>query len=161
MFPKPPGPKEDNETDWLSRSTPNSPAADSGRTLTPKQAGLLAASSAVNDLGASSANPFSDPNASSSAPNLNSEFAPVETIKRPFAPSLDDELAVTPGDFVRVVKVFDDGWAYVEKIGASARGLIPLDCMRDAGQDLPAFLASKRVSSYIGDGTDVTTGNAI
>jgi len=175
-FPKPPKPQvqtEDNETDWLTRSSPSSPIADSGRTLTPKQIGVFSSNNTAGtpnmniimnpagNIGESTQNPFSDSivaAAPSPSPDPH-DFAPVETIRRPFVPTLDDELSVVPGDSVCVVKVFDDGWAYVEKIGTSAKGLIPIDCMRDAGADLPAFLASKRVSSYYGQGNGV--GQAI
>ncbi len=84
-----------------------------------------------------------------------------EIICRPFSPTLHDELAVDAGDRVTVLKVFDDGWALVEKAPIEDRsgkgkgkavptqpGLIPIDCLREAGQPLPAFLAAKRVSSY-------------
>ncbi|KAH7924534.1 hypothetical protein BV22DRAFT_504063 [Leucogyrophana mollusca] len=92
-------------------------------------------------------NPFADP--------AKAEFSDVEIIRRPFTPTLEDELAVFPGDQVRVKKVFDDGWAFVEKTGpVTERGLIPVDCLREAGQALPAFLAQKRVSSY--GGADMT-----
>jgi hypothetical protein len=63
---------------------------------------------------------------------------------------------------------FDDGWASVVKVPAPGsgggneddasvadnRGLIPIDCLREAGQELPAFIASKRVSSY-GEGVTI------
>jgi len=79
-------------------------------------------------------------------------------------PTLPDELAVTIGDSVKVIKVFDDGWALVEKMpgagevavmseGKAKRGLIPIDCMRAIGQDLPAFLNEKRVSSVYAQST--------
>ncbi|KAF9222956.1 hypothetical protein BS17DRAFT_796354 [Gyrodon lividus] len=93
------------------------------------------------------ADPFADP--------TKLEFADVEVIRRPFMPTMDDELAVLPGDKVRIMQVFDDGWAVVEKFTASKcneRGLIPVDCLREAGQALPVFLAQKRVSSYTDDG---------
>jgi hypothetical protein len=71
---------------------------------------------------------------------------------------LVDELSVVIGDRVKVIKVFDDGWAMVEKLphgadakGAKMPGLIPIDCMRAIGQDLPAFLIEKRVSSIYVD----------
>ncbi|OAX33679.1 hypothetical protein K503DRAFT_700024 [Rhizopogon vinicolor AM-OR11-026] len=96
-----------------------------------------------------SSNPFADP--------AKPEIYDVETIRRPFNPSLDDELSVSFGDKVRVMKVFDDGWAFVEKqcdsLDRNESGLIPVDCLREAGQALPAFLAQKRVSSY---GTDTS-----
>ncbi|KIJ64609.1 hypothetical protein HYDPIDRAFT_111987 [Hydnomerulius pinastri MD-312] len=102
-------------------------------------------------------NPFADP--------AKPEFADIETICRPFTPSLEDELAVLPGDRVRVMQVFDDGWAFVEKMGGAGlerndRGLIPVDCLREAGQALPAFLAQKRVSSYGGADKDGQPGLA-
>lgn len=91
-----------------------------------------------------SSDPFADP----AQPGF-------ETISRPFAPTLDDEVSVAPGDKVLVLKVYDDGWAFIEKqcksLGHNERGLIPVDCLREAGQALPAFLAQKRVSSYGAD----------
>ncbi|KAI0755104.1 hypothetical protein C8Q80DRAFT_1095720 [Daedaleopsis nitida] len=100
-------------------------------------------------------NPFADftevivrPPSVSTANSVPQHFAPVETICRPFMPSMEDELAVQPGDEVRILKRFDDGWAVAEKVGASAQGLIPIDCMRDVEEGLPAFLAKKRISSY-------------
>ncbi|OBZ71280.1 hypothetical protein A0H81_08681 [Grifola frondosa] len=77
-------------------------------------------------------------------------FAKVETISRPFVPTMDDEMAVVAGEQVRMLRRFDDGWAYAEKVLTLRRGLIPIDCLRDVGEDLPAFLAKKRLSSYRG-----------
>ena len=59
-------------------------------------------------------------------------------------------MAVTAGEEVRILRRFDDGWAVAEKVsgGASAQGLIPIDCMREVEEALPAFLAKKRISSY-------------
>lgn len=83
-------------------------------------------------------NPFADP-------TFQPKFADVETVQRPFVPNLSDELLVVIGDKVKIIKVFDDGWALVQKM--TSKGLIPIDCMRAVGQDLPAFLNEKRVSS--------------
>lgn len=77
-----------------------------------------------------------------------SGFAHVETIKRPFVPTMHDELPVVPGDSIRVIRIFDDGWAMVEKLGGLGEGLIPVDCLRAAGEQLPSFITSKRLSSY-------------
>ncbi|KAF4605656.1 hypothetical protein EYR40_004444 [Pleurotus pulmonarius] len=97
-------------------------------------------------------NPFADPSGEKKVAGIEQgEFAEVEVIQRPFFPTLGDELGVGPGDKVRVVQSFDDGWAFVEKIvddGQTHSGLIPIDCMRAENQDLPTFLATKRVSSY-------------
>jgi len=103
-------------------------------------------------------NPFDDP--TTDGPQENSappSFSEIEIVCRPFMPTLDDELSVALGDAVHIVDVFDDGWAYVEKKSGlkPERGLIPIDCLRETGQDLPAFLAAKRVSSSYHD-EDVT-----
>ncbi|KAL5524561.1 hypothetical protein ACEPAF_9701 [Sanghuangporus sanghuang] len=78
----------------------------------------------------------------------------IEHIRRPFLPTLADELRVQRGDAIRVLQVFDDGWIQVEKISetsgtetttsANERGLIPVDCLREADEPLPDFLASRR-----------------
>lgn len=97
-----------------------------------------------------SVNPFEDPIPA---------FSGTETIRRPFTPNLEDELLVSMGDTVRILQVFDDGWALVERIsvntiaagdshGQQRRGLIPVDCFRETGQELPHFLAQKRLSDY-------------
>ncbi|THG98506.1 hypothetical protein EW026_g3703 [Hermanssonia centrifuga] len=77
-----------------------------------------------------------------------SHFSPVEIVCRPFIPSRDDEVAMNPGDEIRVLKRFDDGWAYAENCVTRKHGLFPIDCLRMANQDLPAFLAAKRISHY-------------
>ncbi|KAG1814961.1 hypothetical protein EV424DRAFT_1325648 [Suillus variegatus] len=101
-------------------------------------------SSSLTTIPGTSPDPFADP--------AKPEF---DTIHRPFAPTLDDEVSVVPGDQVLVLKVFDDGWAFVEKqcgfLDDSERGLIPVDCLREAGQALPVFLSQKRVSGYQAD----------
>jgi len=96
-------------------------------------------------------NPFSD---------KNTEFDETEVIRRPFVPTLEDEMRVSVGERVRIVQVFTDGWALIERRAvddkkgkgtspdAAVRGLIPVDCFREAGQELPAFLAAKKVGSY-------------
>ncbi|KAI8994167.1 hypothetical protein BD414DRAFT_275258 [Trametes punicea] len=83
-----------------------------------------------------------------------SHFAPVETIRRPFVPTMEDEMAVVQGERVRILRRFDDGWAYAEKVSTGSQGLIPIDCLRPVAEDLPAFLAKKRLSSYVPGPTD-------
>ncbi|KAG1860139.1 hypothetical protein DFJ58DRAFT_905578 [Suillus subalutaceus] len=105
-------------------------------------ASYLPPSASLTIVPGTSSDPFADP-------------AEFETIRRRFTPTLDDEMSVAPGDQVLVMKVFDDGWALVEKqcgfLDHNEKGLIPVDCLREAGQALPAFLAQKRVSSYGAD----------
>lgn len=74
----------------------------------------------------------------------------LDVIRRPFVPTLEDELAVKRGDQIRVLQCFDDGWAQIEKLETGEAGLIPVDCLREAGEELPDFLAARRVSSYYG-----------
>ncbi|KAG6864046.1 hypothetical protein C0991_000681 [Blastosporella zonata] len=83
-------------------------------------------------------NPFSDP-----VPPT-TEFAAVESVRRPFVTTHFDELSVSIADSIRVLQVFDDGWALVEKLPpfeeilktesngtGRVQGLIPLDCFRE------------------------------
>ncbi|KAI0685627.1 hypothetical protein BC835DRAFT_1289821 [Cytidiella melzeri] len=79
-----------------------------------------------------------------------STAATIERVHRSFTPTLPDELEVRPGDSVRVLKQFDDGWAYALNVGTGQRGLFPVDCLRSAEVDLSTFLAAKRLSSYAG-----------
>ena len=78
------------------------------------------------------------------------EVGCLESIRRPFVPTLHDELAVYRGDEIRLLAMFDDGWVQVEKLADGEVGLIPVDCLREAGEELPSFLASRRVSSAYG-----------
>lgn len=55
------------------------------------------------------------------------------TVRRPFAPSLPDELYVTPGQLVTIEEMFDDGWNLV-KAADGARGLVPLACFDEVDQ---------------------------
>ena len=72
---------------------------------------------------------------------------------------LQDEVTVRVGKYVRGLTTFDDGWAYVVKVppmGLSrgndedilggSKGLIPVDCVREPGEDPPASVAARRVS---------------
>ena len=102
-------------------------------------------------------NPFEDPDLTTSAAVPVGEFEEYETIRRHFNPTLVDELEVKPGDRVRILQTFDDGWAMAKRqplfisgqqIGVPEMGLIPIDCLREPGQDLQSFVAEKRVSNY-------------
>ena len=97
-------------------------------------------------------NPFADPASAVAWPESPTvPSAVVETVRRAFVPSMPDEMAVDVGDLVRVVRQFDDGWAVVQNAGTDAQGLVPLDRIHDdeKGASGPAFLAKKRVSSYV------------
>ena len=177
----------ENDNGWLRPrpDSPKSPSGGSGRPLTAKQSvaptPAATASSSIptsspysysgnHDNASGDTNyhsipsPFADQPQSDAGATLSPEpggaFKSVELIRRPFEPTLDDELAVVPGDSVRIVKTFDDGWAYVEKVGSSAKGLIPIDCLRDIGKELPSLTASKRVSSYLSEDRVIGVGTA-
>ncbi|KIP08923.1 hypothetical protein PHLGIDRAFT_38726, partial [Phlebiopsis gigantea 11061_1 CR5-6] len=77
-------------------------------------------------------------------------FRAVETVRRAYVPVRADELALAPGESVRVMRRFDDGWAYAENLSRGSRGLFPIDCLRMADQDLDTFLAEKRLGAYAG-----------
>jgi hypothetical protein len=99
-----------------------------------------------------------------STPSLGSPFLNVEgIILRPFVPTLFDEISVQVGEVVKVTQVFDDGWAWVTKEGDTIAGLIPVDCLNDTDEDVPAFLAAKRVSSSLPKTYEATraTGQAM
>ncbi|RXW22296.1 hypothetical protein EST38_g3554 [Candolleomyces aberdarensis] len=95
-------------------------------------------------------NPFDDQQALASV----GKFAEVEIVRRPFQPTLADELQVAVNDRVAVLEVFDDGWATVQKLqdgpsgSAQQKGLIPIACLREVNQDLSSFLNTKVVPSY-------------
>ncbi|KIK96440.1 hypothetical protein PAXRUDRAFT_138452 [Paxillus rubicundulus Ve08.2h10] len=134
-FPKPPVPQQATGGNRSSDSVSDSSLFSGGH-------GPASPQSSATD-------PFADPK--------KPEFVDVEVIRRPFIPTMNDELAVLPGEEIHIMEIFDDGWAFVEKMtGAGSdhneRGLIPVECLREIGQALPAFLVRKRVSSY---GVDV------
>ncbi|KAF5320124.1 hypothetical protein D9611_010266 [Ephemerocybe angulata] len=95
--------------------------------------------------------PFDDEQAFSAVGN----FAEIETIRRPYRRTLPDELEVTVDEKVRVLEIFDDGWAMVEQIRVGKpdetpveRGLVPVACLRDIDEDLSTFLNTKQVQAF-------------
>ena len=178
-FPKPPEPFTDAASSVTGGSLTRRPSSlplstmtlpkmsvPPGLPLLPAFEPLVAADpfSPTSDPFVDNNNPFDDPSSSTGVvlvtPTKGS-FSDVEVVRRPFIPTLLDELAVEPDDKVRVVHSFDDGWAFVEKVDVGAgqgsssttgkereKGLIPIDCLRRVGEDLPAFITSKRVSGY-------------
>jgi hypothetical protein len=161
-FPKPPA--ETSSGDWgtLSRSltvhTSATRSVESPTEISPTPINPFA------DPLPGPANPFADPlpPIPNSPSTVNPKFLEIETVRRPFVPTLSDELPVATGDRVKILHMFDDGWALVEKNPIipdpkgkgnaiehqPEKGLIPIDCFRDPGVDLSEFIATKRVSSY-------------
>ncbi|KAF9564196.1 hypothetical protein CPC08DRAFT_631737 [Agrocybe pediades] len=162
-FPKPPDPVGDRNSAY---SRPSSSGTYAIRNIvvppTPAlpTAVILSPINKVIDPFADN-NPFDDPVGAPPSSASTGEFAEIEFIRRPFYPTLPDEVAVRPDDPVRIIQAFDDGWALIEKVrldqpmgraqqNENIKGLIPIDCLREPGQDLPSFFAAKRVSSYAG-----------
>jgi hypothetical protein len=105
------------------------------------------------------ANPFEDPQRPA-VPAIHKEI-----VRRPFQRTRQDEVTVNIGECVPVLLTFDDGWAYVvkvpepssgrgdnEDVSGGSKGLIPIDCLRETGEDL-AFIAAQRISSYGNEAT--------
>ncbi|KAF9509206.1 hypothetical protein BS47DRAFT_173612 [Hydnum rufescens UP504] len=111
---------------------------------------------------------------------------PAETIRAPlpitqnaypvirtYIPSLLDELRVSVGDVVRVIREYDDGWAYCERVGDpdGAAGVVPLECLDKSGvgpspstlvppspNDQESERTSSRMSSFHIDFDNMHTG---
>lgn len=152
-FPKPPvGDRSSMHTRGSDRSRNNSPVKQSPPTSTikfdddliylaspimaPRQNPLSPTAIHVQSAPVT-VDPFTDNNPFDD-PAHTHQFSEIELVRRPFFPQLQDELQVNVGESVRIVQIFDDGWALVEKIFAVSKpnvegeqGLIPLDCMRD------------------------------
>jgi hypothetical protein len=95
-------------------------------------------------------NPFANTSMSSTGPLplAVGDLTRIEKIRRPFLPTMTDELGVEVDDEVKILQIFDDGWALVEKAqGTPQQGLIPLACLRDLGQALTSLLSTRRVQS--------------
>lgn len=45
-----------------------------------------------------------------------------------FIPTLPDELSISAGEIVTVVKAFDDGWALCQN-AAGEQGVVPVECL--------------------------------
>ncbi|TIA93597.1 hypothetical protein E3P99_00015 [Wallemia hederae] len=77
---------------------------------------------------------------------LESPTADVRTAKLAFMPTMSDEIAVTTGDSVLVLKEWDDGWAYVVKLNNEGEfkeeGVIPLESLVDKSPQSRNFAQS-------------------
>lgn len=142
-FPSPP--REHRSSAW---STATTPLPQITETLVPSPPPTAKYSE----------NPFADAFSVPVAARASAEFDAVETVWRPFEQTLQDEMTVVMGDKVKVLAVYDDGWAMIERVGMGKGkgkaqdgradvGLIPIDCMRKAEESVSSFLAAKRVSS--------------
>ena len=102
--------------------------------------GLSTSSSAETD-------PFSESIIASSCYG----FEEYERVRFPVIGNLSDELSLRRGDEVRILRVFEDGWAMVERASVSQtaeRGFVPVDCLRDSSPLAAGAPYPRRVDSY-------------
>jgi len=184
-FPKPPSPIGDRVSAYSRRSTSTATANAMMRSMRTNSddshlpslpdvppspvAGTPTGANPFSENPFSDNNPFEDHQITAAQAITPTAFAEMEVIRRAFRRNLQDEITVNSGEFVRVLKTFDDGWAYVAKTPAmgsngiddvddGTKGLIPIDCLREPGQDLPAFISANRLSDYTPAGSmDHTT----
>ena len=162
-FPKPPSPASDRTSAYsrLSCNTGTFAATlkrfKSDELLVPSLSAVPFTPAVVpltNNDPFADANPFEDPQRPA-VPAIFKEF-----IRRPFERTRQGEVTVSVGE---CVLTFDDGWAYVVKVPApgsgrrdnegvsgGSKGLIPIGCLRETGED-PPF--AQRVSSYGNEAT--------
>ncbi|KAJ2345533.1 hypothetical protein GGF43_005195 [Coemansia sp. RSA 2618] len=53
----------------------------------------------------------------------------IFSVLYPYSPIESDELAITPGEKIRILRVFSDGWAFVQRVADSKIGAIPAVCL--------------------------------
>ncbi|ORX67123.1 hypothetical protein DL89DRAFT_304462 [Linderina pennispora] len=51
------------------------------------------------------------------------------TVLYPYTPVESDELSVRPGEIVRVLRLFLDGWTFVQRMDDGAIGAVPAVCL--------------------------------
>jgi len=68
------------------------------------------------------------------------------TVKSTFIPTLPDELPLKMGEMLRVLNVYDDGWALcANRMGE--QGMVPLDCLDRIDIEVQDHRLSRRISS--------------
>ncbi|KAJ1811920.1 hypothetical protein LPJ75_003912 [Coemansia sp. RSA 2598] len=77
-------------------------------------------------------------NASSSSirVNANSPASDMFAVLYPYSPVECDELRIEPGDQVRLLHLFSDGWTFVQKTDDGAIGAVPAVCLDTDPSDL-------------------------
>jgi len=65
-----------------------------------------------------------------------------------FIPTLPDELSIVSMETIRILSVYDDGWAYCSNVRGET-GMVPLECLARRGvpPDVRAFTRRSRTSS--------------
>ncbi|KXS19365.1 hypothetical protein M427DRAFT_52805 [Gonapodya prolifera JEL478] len=62
-------------------------------------------------------------------------------------PTAEDEIALSPGNFVNLASVFKDGWAIGTNINSQTYGVFPVDCLRLPSASQSVGSASQRIAS--------------
>ncbi|KAL5601035.1 hypothetical protein BROUX41_005864 [Berkeleyomyces rouxiae] len=57
--------------------------------------------------------------------------APVHRVKIEFTPSMKDEMALQTGQLVRMLHLYDDGWALCSRLDRSQQGVVPCTCLSE------------------------------
>lgn len=105
---------EDRPTRRRYRGTEQSGAAQSSSVALPP---------AIHREGPSARRPVQD------APLVSSLFPHGAVVKLNFDPIRPDELAASAGEYLRVIALYDDGWAQCKNM-YGAKGMVPTACLR-------------------------------
>jgi len=57
------------------------------------------------------------------------------TVRCTFVPTMQDELQITPGDTLRILQWYDDGWASCIKTSTGEEGMVPVECFEPVGKE--------------------------
>ena len=74
-------------------------------------------------------------------PTPNAAAPALSVVKRTFVPSLPDELSISNGEQVRILSVYDDGWALCERVSNGEKGVVPQECLEMVKQPSTGALA--------------------
>ncbi|KAJ6622902.1 hypothetical protein B0H10DRAFT_1787288 [Mycena sp. CBHHK59/15] len=69
------------------------------------------------------------------------------TVVNAFTPTLDDELLIKVGETVRILEEYQDGWAFVQRVGRidAPRGVVPRTCITERERVIPVHSPSRRL----------------
>ncbi|OCH92095.1 hypothetical protein OBBRIDRAFT_712485, partial [Obba rivulosa] len=72
-------------------------------------------------------------------------------VRSMFIPALPDELSISPGERVRVLTEYDDGWAFCSN-ARNEQGMVPTECLElDQGAVRQRYPTQQ--PAYLGQGT--------
>lgn len=65
--------------------------------------------------------------------NYQSAAVEMATVRVLYIPTLPDELSITTGEVVTLIKAYDDGWALCSN-ARGEQGVVPLECLERTAQ---------------------------